>query len=61
MMMKRPVPSMKVSVHLARSGSPEKAAATIAAAGAANSSVKPRKARKMSKPRAIRIPSSSKA
>ena len=35
--MKRPVPCMKVSVHLASSGSPEKAAATIAATGAANS------------------------
>ena len=59
LMMKRPVPCMKVRVHLARSGSPENAAATIAAAGAANSRVKPRKARKMSRPRAISIPSSS--
>ena len=47
--MKRPVLCMKVSVHLASIGSPEKAAATIAAAGAAKSRVKPRKARKMSK------------
>jgi hypothetical protein len=44
---------------LARIGSPEKAAATIAAAGAAKSRVKPRKARKMRRPRAIRIPSNS--
>ena len=40
--MKRPVPCMKVKVHLASIGSPEKAAATIAAPGAANSRVKPR-------------------
>ena len=58
-MMKPPVPCINVSVHLASSGSPEKAAATIAAAGAAKSRVKPRKARKISKPSAIRMPSSS--
>jgi hypothetical protein len=52
---------MKVSVHLASSGSPENAAATIAAAGAASSRLKPRKARKMSRARAIRMPSRSTA
>src|SRR5262249_55446403 len=48
-----------VSVHLASTGSPEKTAATIAARGAARSSVKPRNARKIRRPSATRIPISS--
>jgi hypothetical protein len=58
LVMKPPVPRIKVSVHLASSGSPEKAAAKIAAAGAANSNEKPLKARKISKPRLTRMPTS---